>query len=160
MSDSINPSRIRSTRLAWAGDLVLVGDHHDGAAGRGQRVEQVQHVLGAVAVQGAGGLVGQQQHRLGGDRPGDGHPLLLAAGQLGRRVAQPVAETDQLQRGLRPRPALPGPTPPYASGSSTLRSAVVRAIRLKLWKTKPILRFLIRDCCRSASRRTSMPSSR
>ncbi len=38
--------------------------------------------------------------------------------------------------------------------------AVVRAIRLKLWKTKPILRLRISDSCRSSSGLTSTPSSR
>ena len=51
-------------------------------------------------------------------------------------------------------------TPAYASGSSTLLWAVVREIRLKLWKTKPILRLRTSDSWRSLRRRTSIPSSR
>ena len=46
------------------------------------------------------------------------------------------------------------------SGSSTLRSADVRGIRLKLWKTKPILRLRTYASSNSSSRLTSMPSSR
>ena len=66
---------------------------------------------GAGAVERAGGLVGQQQHRIRDDRPRDRDPLLLAARQLRRAVARPGAETDQLQRGQRPLPALRGPDP-------------------------------------------------
>ena len=39
-------------------------------------------------------------------RPGDRHPLPLAAGQLVRPVVEPVPEPDPLQRGLGPPPPL------------------------------------------------------
>ena len=47
-----------------------------------QLIENGQHFLGGSGVEGAGGLVRQQQRRLIDDRPGDRHPLLLAAGEL------------------------------------------------------------------------------
>ena len=43
-----------------------------------QNVEQAQRQL---PVQVAGGFVGQQQSRPADHGPGDGHPLLFAAGQ-------------------------------------------------------------------------------
>ena len=97
--------------LGVLGDLLLVGDHDERAARRVQVVEQVQHARGAGAVERAGGLVGQQQHRVRDDRARDRHALLLAARQLRRVVARPGAEPDQLQRGQRPPPALRGPDP-------------------------------------------------
>ena len=50
--------------------------------------------------------------------------------------------------------------PAYASGSSTLDSALVRGIRLNAWNTNPIRRLRTRASCRSVNRLTSTPSSR
>mmetsp|Transcript_44842 Transcript_44842/g.105637 ORF Transcript_44842/g.105637 Transcript_44842/m.105637 type:complete len:227 (+) Transcript_44842:1747-2427(+) len=71
-------------------------------------LQQGQHVLGGLAVQVTGGLVADQQHRVADDGPRDGHPLLLAAGQLGRLVRRTVGQAHQLQRDGRALPALAG----------------------------------------------------
>jgi hypothetical protein len=63
-----------------------------------QLFEQVHHAAGHLAVEVAGGLVGEQQARLAGQRPGDGHPLLLATRQLGRVMARPRRQADPGQR--------------------------------------------------------------
>lgn len=55
----------------------------------------------------AGRLVREQQPGLPRQRAGDGHALLLAAGQLVRRVGAAVVEADPVERGSRPRPAFP-----------------------------------------------------
>ena len=47
----------------------------------------------------AGRLVGEEQGRARRGRPGDGDPLLLAAGQLGGIMGETVAEADRLQLG-------------------------------------------------------------
>jgi len=44
-----------------------------------------------------GGLVGQDQGRVGGDGPGDGHALLLAAGKLARVMIEPVGQVEGLE---------------------------------------------------------------
>src|SRR6266508_57627 len=67
---------------------------------------QVQHLVAGARVQVAGGLVGEQHRRLGDQRAGDRHPLLLAAGELRGPVLQAVAEPDRLERGDRPPAAL------------------------------------------------------
>ncbi len=41
-----------------------------------------QHLPAGVGVQGAGGLIRQDHRRVPGQGPGNGHPLLLAAGEL------------------------------------------------------------------------------
>ena len=41
-----------------------------------------------------GRLVGQDQRRVMFQGPGDGHPLLLATGQVSRAVTEPLAEPD------------------------------------------------------------------
>ena len=85
-------------------------------------------------------------------RARDRHALLLAAGQLGRRVALPPGQA-------RPRPAPRAPpraaprrvSPRYSSGSSTFSCALVRGSRLKPWNTKP-------RCARRSSARWSRSS--
>ena len=60
-----------------------MGDHHHGL---GELLpgdlHQSQHILAGAGVQVAGGLVGQEDGGLGRQGPGDGHPLLLAAGEV------------------------------------------------------------------------------
>ena len=51
-----------------------------------------------MGVQGAGGLVGQDHRRVPCQSPGNGRPLLLAAGELAGLIAQLVAKTHHLQR--------------------------------------------------------------
>src|SRR5579872_3816462 len=45
--------------LGVGGDVWLVGDHDHGAAGGVEAVEDLEHLLGGVGVEVAGGLVGQ-----------------------------------------------------------------------------------------------------
>jgi hypothetical protein len=59
-----------------------VGDHHHGHAVLGKAAHDVQHLAHHLGVQGGGGLVEKQHLGLHGQRPGDGHALLLAAGYL------------------------------------------------------------------------------
>ena len=50
----------------------------------------------------AGGLVGEDDPGSAGECPGHGDPLLLAARQLGRAVAQPVAEPNGVDDLVEP----------------------------------------------------------
>ena len=78
------------------GQLQVVGDHHQGlAVGLHRQLQKAQHILAGFAVQVAGGLVGQKDGGLGNQGPGDGHPLLAAAGKfVGKRV-QPLFQVQQ-----------------------------------------------------------------
>ena len=59
--------------------------------------------LGAGArVEVAGGLVGEDDPGPRGERAGDGDALLLAAGELRRAVAEPVAEPDGVDDRVEP----------------------------------------------------------
>ena len=84
--------------------LVVVGDHQRGGAGRPQDVAQVGgQAFAQAGVEGRQRLVEQQQARLGGERPGQGDALALAAGE-GR--GQPVAvprQADELEQLVDPR---------------------------------------------------------
>ena len=69
------------------------------------------------------------------ERAGDGDALLLAAGELGRAVGEPVAEADALDQPVEPLRS--GLRPASVSGSRMFSSAVRTGTRLKDWKTKP-----------------------
>ena len=64
-----------------------------------------QHLVAGARVEVAGGLVGEEHGGPGDERAGDGHALLLAAGELGGLVRQAVAEPDGVDelRPARPR---------------------------------------------------------
>ena len=64
---------------------------------RVELLQHSQHLAAGVAVQRAGGLVGQNDRRIPGQRPGDGHALLLAAGKLAGLVFQLIAQPHLLQ---------------------------------------------------------------
>ena len=58
---------------------------------------QVEHRVGGVAVEVAGGLVGEDARRLGDQRAGDGDALTLAAGKLTRTMRETMTEADLLE---------------------------------------------------------------
>ena len=59
-----------------------------------QPAEDLQDFLAGVRIQVPRGLVGQQHGGLVHQRAGDGHALLLAAGELRRRMVQPRLQAD------------------------------------------------------------------
>ena len=65
-----------------AGGAVVVGYQQDGAAVSGELGEVFQHGPGAVGVEVAGRLVGEDQARLVEQRAGQGGPLALAGAEL------------------------------------------------------------------------------
>src|SRR5262245_14374644 len=85
----------------------VVGDHQRGLSViPHEAVEQIQDLIGALAVEVAGGLVAEQKGRIGDDRPRDPDPLLLPARELARIVTHAVAQADDLQSRLDVTPAL------------------------------------------------------
>jgi hypothetical protein len=83
--------------LRRRGDARVVGDEHDRPTVRVQRAQDVEDVMAGLRVEVAGRLVGEDDRRVGDDGPGDGDPLLLAAGQLPRLVPEAVAEAEPLE---------------------------------------------------------------
>ena len=67
-----------------------------------------QHLLGQLRVQGAGGLVKAEDFRVHAQGAGDGHPLLLAAGQLVGVLVRLVGKAD-LGPAARARAPWPAP---------------------------------------------------
>ena len=90
----------------------LVRDEQHGQAELGPHAAQeVQHARRAGLVEGGGGLVAEQHRRADGERAGDGHPLLLPAGQLRRVGPGALSQPHQIQQLGGPAPAL-GPADP------------------------------------------------
>ena len=83
-----------------------VGDQDGGAPGH-QPLQRRLHLGLALGVEGAGGLVEQQDRRVLQERAGDGDPLALAAGEPRAGLADPgvVALGQGQDEVVRPRPA-------------------------------------------------------
>src|SRR5512138_37982 len=85
----------------------VVGNHQRGLSViPDEAIEEVQHLIGALAVEVTGGLVAQKKGRIGDDRARDPDALLLSARELARIVAHAVAQADDFQRRLDVAPAL------------------------------------------------------
>ena len=79
--------------VGHGGEGGVVGDDHHGHALLPAGVlKELQNLLARHIVQGARGLVAEEELGVLGQGPGNGHPLLLAARELGREVAQPLPQ--------------------------------------------------------------------
>ena len=58
--------------------------------------DQAENIRAGFAVQAAGGLVGQHDGRFGNESAGDGHTLLLAAGELVRHTVQFAVQSQHI----------------------------------------------------------------
>src|SRR5579862_7345537 len=106
----------RHDAVGAAGDAEVVGHHHDRPVLRLEVVEDLEHVGRVGRVEGAGGLVGQDDQRLGDDGAGDGDALLLTARHLQGAVVGPVLEPDEAE-GVERQPPSRGRThPPVEEG--------------------------------------------
>ncbi len=97
--------------LGSGGHIGLVGDEHDRPAAGVQLVEQREHVGARRGVEVAGGLVGQDQGRVGDERTGNGDALLLAAGELAGSMVDAVRQPDPGERFQRATFSFRGCTP-------------------------------------------------
>ena len=85
--------------------LRIVGDH-DHQTVPGHLPEQIHDLHAGITVQRTGGFVRQQNVRIVHQRPGDGHPLHLAAGKLVRLLVKLFPQPHLLQSLCRPPPSL------------------------------------------------------
>jgi hypothetical protein len=91
-----------------ADDAEVVGDEQVADAGIGADVgEQVEYLGLHRDVEGGHRLIEHQQRGLDRERPGDGDPLALAAGQLpGPGISGPLAKANQIQQFGSPGPVV------------------------------------------------------
>ena len=99
-----------------------------------ESLQQHQDARAGLGVEVAGRLVGDDQRRVGDDRPRDADALLLSAGELPRIVVGPVGQADGLKRDLDRRRRSLRLSGNSNSGSSTFSYAVSTGIRLCIWK--------------------------
>src|ERR1700730_5110826 len=86
-------------------DVSVVGRHHDRRLLLVVDLQEELHDLPACRrVEVPGGLVGDDQARLMDEGAGDGHALLLAAGELARVLVELAGQTHRLQRLAAPDP--------------------------------------------------------
>jgi hypothetical protein len=84
---------------AAPGEVRVVGHEDEGGAGGAVQVEEhVDDPMGGIAVEVAGGLVGEEQFGLRDEGAGDGDPLLFAAGELDGIVIGAVLEPDLFEK--------------------------------------------------------------
>ena len=79
-------------------------------------LEETQHLPAGAGVQGAGGLIGQDHRGVPRQSPGNGDPLLLAAGELGGQVLLLALQPHPAQGPDRPLPPLGGGHPGIQQG--------------------------------------------
>ena len=92
-----------------------------------QAEELVLQALAVDRVDRAEGLVHQHHQRVGGERPGDADPLLLAAGELRRvALAELRVEADQLHQLGGRAPSVRSFFQPSSCGTAAMFSAIVR----------------------------------
>ena len=81
------------------GDLLVVGHQDEGdVAGGVEITEDIDDLLAGARVEIAGRLVGHQNGRPVGQRPGNGHPLLLAAGKLTGMMVHAIGQPDSIEQ--------------------------------------------------------------
>ena len=94
---TIRPSARNSTPSAWdAASGSCVTMTMVSCVPIGALAHQVEDLGAGARVERAGGLVREQDVGSHHQRAGDGHPLLLSAGQLRRPVFEAVGETDAI----------------------------------------------------------------
>ncbi len=81
---------------------IVGGDHHRHADGARQVTHQPADHLGALGVELARRLIGQQQRRAMGDCGAQCNPLSLTAGELGEPSLPPPLQTDREQQLVDP----------------------------------------------------------
>ena len=78
-------------------------DHDDGLSEFVDRtLQEAEHFGAGDGVEVAGRLVGEHQLRLGNQRAGDGHALLLATGQFIRSVVQALLQSQGIDEQIEP----------------------------------------------------------
>ena len=160
-SSTTTPSRSDTRRRRARGDLAVVGDQHDGAPGGVQVDEQRRRSRRWSSVEVAGGLVGEDDRRLGDQGAGDADPLALAARQRARAALAVGAEVRRRRAPPRRGAAVRGGRRRRRAGRSATFSRAVSPRRGGTAGTRTRCAGRARAVSwRSRERPTSWPSMR
>lgn len=107
-----------------------MGDEDNRVAARDQINQQLDHPVGGRAVEVAGRFVRPDHRRCVHERPGHGHALLLATGQLVRSVVRTGRRLTRSSRLTATARASRGRQPRLSSGNSTFSTALNTGNRL------------------------------
>src|SRR5512140_4135 len=77
--------------------FYVVCDHDDRETGFVERGQERSDLVGVLLVQVARRLIGKEDLRFLDDSPGDGHTLLLAAGEVRGPMTYPVGQPELLE---------------------------------------------------------------
>ena len=145
---------------AWhaCGDALVVGDHHDGGAGRVQLVEQREDGLPGGLVEVAGGLVGQDDRRW----PTRARAIATRwrcppESWVGRACSRSARPTAASASAARSRGAARAGRRRRAARRRRCRAAVACSARKNCWNTNPIRLARSAASCRSDKPATSKP---
>ena len=105
------PSRSSTWRSAKRGDVRVVGHENDAVALAVQLLEEGQDLLARARVESPGGLVGEEERGTVGQGARDGHPLALAAGELGGQRVRLLLDPDLVEQLQGALAALLAPDP-------------------------------------------------
>ncbi len=105
------------------GEAHLVGRHQDRDAAVGELADDREHLADQLRVQRGGDLVEQQQPRAHGERAGDRHALLLAAGEPVRVGVGEAGQPDPAQQLAGALVGLARPAPRAPPAGRARRSA-------------------------------------
>ncbi len=73
-------------------------------------IEEVEHAAAGRRIEIPRRLIGEEQQRIVGKRPGDGDTLPFADGQFRRKMPRPMRHADQREKLLGPTHAFPPAT--------------------------------------------------
>src|SRR5579875_600560 len=102
--------------VGMSGDVCLMRDQHDGIAFRVQTLKERHDLLTCMGIEGAGGLVSQENRRVIDERAGDGDALALAAGEFVWLVQHTLFEVHCAQSAASPLQPLLGRDPGVDQG--------------------------------------------
>lgn len=95
------------TSLCQSSDTIVMGDDDEGRTALVKLLQDVHDLLTGTAVEVAGRFIRKYQLGMGGNGTGDGHSLLLSAGQFKRFVHHPLRQADHREGFLCQTAAFP-----------------------------------------------------
>ena len=93
--------KMKVARHAFCQPLFVRNQQQGGGAFAVQCQQQIQNVIGVLAIQIPRRLIGKQHGGIGRQRPRNGHPLLLTAREVCRQMLHTLGQPHARQQPLR-----------------------------------------------------------